>query len=142
MTWFYDFKLNILLKHNNLINKKFKHDVCVLKKWILRLFYDSFFHIFADRTSINAIKSLFFDQCFKQLMDMSIYLTAPLQLDKICRACLTEKGDMRPLFGACLDEMLVSFASIQVRYSADYLRKKRTIRNACFRSTKMMDCPI
>lgn len=47
-------------------------------------------------------------------MDMTIYLTAPLQLDKICRACLTEKGDMRPLFGACLDEMLVSFASIQV----------------------------
>lgn len=45
---------------------------------------------------------------------MSVYLTAPLQLDKICRACLTEKGDMRPLFGACLDEMLVSFASIQV----------------------------
>lgn len=47
-------------------------------------------------------------------MDMSIYLTAPLQLDKICRACLTEKGDMRPLFGACLDEMLISFASLQV----------------------------
>lgn len=48
-------------------------------------------------------------------MDMSAYLTAPLRLDKICRACLTEKGDMRPLFGACLDEMLVSFASIQVK---------------------------
>ncbi|KAJ8956848.1 hypothetical protein NQ318_014262 [Aromia moschata] len=47
-------------------------------------------------------------------MDMSVYLTAPLQLDKICRACLTEKGDMRPLFGACLDEMLHSFASIEV----------------------------
>lgn len=47
-------------------------------------------------------------------VDMSVYLTAPLQLDKICRACLTEKGDMRPLFGACLDEMLHSFASIQV----------------------------
>lgn len=47
-------------------------------------------------------------------MDMSVYLTAPLQLDKICRACLTEKSDMRPLFGACLDEMLHSFASIEV----------------------------
>lgn len=47
-------------------------------------------------------------------MDMTPYLTAPLQLDKICRACLTEKGDMRPLFGACLDEMLVSFAGIEV----------------------------
>ncbi|CAH1980639.1 unnamed protein product [Acanthoscelides obtectus] len=47
-------------------------------------------------------------------MDMSIYLSTPLQIDKICRACLSEKGDMRPLFGACLDEMLNSFASIEV----------------------------
>lgn len=49
-------------------------------------------------------------------MDMSVYLQSPLRLDKICRACLTEKGDMKPLFGACLDEMLVSFASIQVQF--------------------------
>lgn len=48
-------------------------------------------------------------------MDLSIYLTAPLQLDRICRACLSEKGDMKPLFGACLDEMLLSFANIQVK---------------------------
>jgi hypothetical protein len=54
-------------------------------------------------------------------MDMSVYLTAPLRLDKICRACLTEKGDMRPLFGACLDEMLVSFASVQVIYTLCYM---------------------
>lgn len=47
-------------------------------------------------------------------MDMSAYLTAPLQLDKICRACLMERGDMRPLFGACLDEMLNSFSSLEV----------------------------
>lgn len=45
---------------------------------------------------------------------MSAYLTAPLQLEKICRACLSEKGDMKPLFGACLDEMMLSFANIQV----------------------------
>lgn len=50
-------------------------------------------------------------------MDLSVYLTAPLQLDKICRACLSEKGDMKPLFGACLDEMLLSFANIQVNVS-------------------------
>ncbi|KAL3283575.1 hypothetical protein HHI36_006714 [Cryptolaemus montrouzieri] len=48
-------------------------------------------------------------------MDMSVYLAAPLQLDKICRACLSVKGDMRPLFGACLDEMLLSFASLEVK---------------------------
>ncbi|KAL1490426.1 hypothetical protein ABEB36_013125 [Hypothenemus hampei] len=47
-------------------------------------------------------------------MDMTAYLTAPLQLNKICRACLLEKGDMRPLFGACLDEMLQNFSGIQV----------------------------
>lgn len=41
-------------------------------------------------------------------------LQAPLQLERICRACLSERSDMRPLFGACLDEMLVSFAGIQV----------------------------
>ncbi|KAG5893694.1 hypothetical protein JTB14_017803 [Gonioctena quinquepunctata] len=35
-------------------------------------------------------------------------------LERICRACLTEKGDMKPLFGACLDEMLHSFANIEV----------------------------
>lgn len=54
-------------------------------------------------------------------MDLSVYLTAPLQLDKICRACLSEKGDMKPLFGACLDEMLVSFANIQVNVNFSWL---------------------
>lgn len=54
-------------------------------------------------------------------MDLSVYLTAPLQLDKICRACLSEKGDMKPLFGACLDEMLVSFANIQVNVNLSWL---------------------
>lgn len=53
---------------------------------------------------------------------MSVYLDTPLRLDKICRACLTEKGDMKPLFGACLDEMLVSFASIQVNLFTSYQR--------------------
>ncbi|KAF5269214.1 hypothetical protein FQR65_LT02515 [Abscondita terminalis] len=47
-------------------------------------------------------------------MEMSIYLIAPLALDKICRACLSESVNMKPLFGSCLDEMFVNFASIQV----------------------------
>lgn len=55
-------------------------------------------------------------------MDMSVYLQSPLRLDRICRACLTEKGDMKPLYGACLDEMLVSFASIQVQYTSFILK--------------------
>lgn len=37
-----------------------------------------------------------------------------IELDKVCRACLGKKSDMRPLFGSCLDEMLTSFASITV----------------------------
>lgn len=51
----------------------------------------------------------------KRNMDITAYLSTPLQLDKICRTCLSIKGDMRPLFGACLDEMLSSFASIEVK---------------------------
>lgn len=47
-------------------------------------------------------------------MDLTAYLTNPLQIDKVCRACLIEKGDMRPLFGACLDEMFQSFTGVQV----------------------------
>lgn len=47
-------------------------------------------------------------------MDIGQYLTAPLQIDKICRACLMERKDMKPLFGACLDEMLQYFTSIDM----------------------------
>lgn len=47
-------------------------------------------------------------------MDLDLYSQAPLNLDRICRACLSERTEMRPLFGACLDEMLISFANIQV----------------------------
>lgn len=64
-------------------------------------------------------------------VDMSVYLTAPLQLDKICRACLTEKGDMRPLFGACLDEMLHSFASVQVKNEQALPSRLPFLSNLC-----------
>lgn len=40
-----------------------------------------------------------------------------LELDKICRVCLTEKKDMRPLYGEMVAEMLMEFAQIQVFYS-------------------------
>ncbi|KAF7269096.1 uncharacterized protein LOC143202427 [Rhynchophorus ferrugineus] len=53
-------------------------------------------------------------------MDMSQYLTSPLQIDKICRACLMEKGDMKPLFGACLDEMLHNFTSLEITENDEY----------------------
>lgn len=37
-----------------------------------------------------------------------------LDLDKICRVCLTIKKDMRPLFGEQVAEMLMECAKIQV----------------------------
>lgn len=35
-------------------------------------------------------------------------------IDKVCRGCLGKKGEMRPLFGTCLDTMLMNVAEIQV----------------------------
>lgn len=37
-----------------------------------------------------------------------------LELDKVCRVCLTVKKDMRPLFGEMVAEMLMDFSRIQV----------------------------
>lgn len=34
--------------------------------------------------------------------------------DKVCRGCLGKKGEMRPLYGSCLDTMLMTVAEIQV----------------------------
>lgn len=37
-----------------------------------------------------------------------------IEFDKICRCCLGKKGDMRPLFGSCLDSMLRSVCSVLI----------------------------
>lgn len=37
-----------------------------------------------------------------------------IDLDKVCRVCLTIKKDMRPLFGEMVSEMLMEVARIQV----------------------------
>lgn len=39
-----------------------------------------------------------------------------LELDKICRVCLTIKKDMRPLYGEMIAEMLMECARIQVNF--------------------------
>lgn len=39
-----------------------------------------------------------------------------LELDKICRVCLTIKKDMRPLFGEMVADMLMECARIQVNF--------------------------
>lgn len=41
-----------------------------------------------------------------------------LELDKVCRVCLTVKKDMRPLFGEMVAEMLMDFTRIQVNRRA------------------------
>lgn len=44
-----------------------------------------------------------------------IYLSESIiEFDKICRGCLGKKGDMRPLFGSCLDSMLRSVCSVLI----------------------------
>lgn len=37
-----------------------------------------------------------------------------LDLDKICRVCLTSKKDMRPLFGEMIADMLMEVSRVQV----------------------------
>lgn len=34
--------------------------------------------------------------------------------NKICRGCLCKNGEMRPLYGSCLDNMLGAVAEIDV----------------------------
>ena len=43
-----------------------------------------------------------------------------IQLNKICRCCLTEKNDLRSLFDDqnCIPEMIMTFASVQVSFIA------------------------
>lgn len=44
-----------------------------------------------------------------------------LELDKICRVCLTVKKDMRPLFGEMIADMLMECARIQVNNLKKFL---------------------
>lgn len=47
-----------------------------------------------------------------------------LELDKVCRVCLTAKKDMRPLFGEMVAEMLMEFSQVQVNKSLKRVMKK------------------
>lgn len=38
-------------------------------------------------------------------------------LQKVCRGCLTKNGEMRPLYGSCLDKMLMTVAEVQVSFT-------------------------
>lgn len=51
-----------------------------------------------------------------------------LELDKICRVCLTAKKDMRPLFGEMVAEMLMEFSQVEVNqsgYQSQNIEKKQ-----------------
>lgn len=52
-------------------------------------------------------------------------------LDKVCRGCLAKNGDMRPLFGSFLDNMLRAVAEIEVidchKFSEETRSHKRWI---------------
>lgn len=49
-----------------------------------------------------------------------------LELDKICRVCLTVKKDMRPLFGEMIADMLMECARIQVHIVDISSRRAKT----------------
>lgn len=42
-----------------------------------------------------------------------------LHFNKICRACMCERNDLKPLFNACLADMLMKCASVKVRLETD-----------------------
>lgn len=54
-----------------------------------------------------------------------------LELDKICRVCLTVKKDMRPLFGEMVSEMLMECTRIQVSGDAKWEQLRRWLLGGC-----------
>lgn len=50
----------------------------------------------------------------KKTMENTVYLTESLNFNLICRSCLANKGEMRSLFGTCLDDMLKTVANIVI----------------------------
>lgn len=47
-------------------------------------------------------------------MSNTVYLTESLDFNRVCRGCLENKGEMRSLFGTCLDDMLKTVANIEI----------------------------
>lgn len=38
-----------------------------------------------------------------------------IEFNKICRTCMNEKNDLKPIFNACLPDMLMKCISIKVK---------------------------
>lgn len=55
--------------------------------------------------------------------------TPPLKFDKICRACLQIKKDMRPLFEQLTATMLMGISKVQVKYKYLLLRQWNNFGN-------------
>lgn len=47
-------------------------------------------------------------------MSNTVYLTDSLDFNRVCRGCLESRGEMRSLFGTCLDDMLKTVAQIAI----------------------------
>lgn len=64
-----------------------------------------FFFLFGEKVK------LFICVCVTCTKMTEIYID---DIDKVCRGCLGKKGEMRPLYGSCLDTMLMTVAEIDV----------------------------
>lgn len=53
-------------------------------------------------------------------------------LDKVCRGCLGKNGEMRPLFGSFLDNMLRTVAEIEVGVPSEKRKKLVILNGALF----------
>lgn len=51
---------------------------------------------------------------FDELMLVAMSSLALTDLTKVCRGCLGKNGEMRPLFGSSLDNMLQAVAEVEV----------------------------
>lgn len=93
-------------------------------------------YIFSKRNRVLAIVCLFSKNILFYIFDFNrsseielFFLSTDIMttlftedFDKICRCCLCKNGEMRPLFGSCLDNMLRFVAEIEVNFETKSFR--------------------
>lgn len=93
-------------------------------------------YIFSKRKRVLAIVCLFSKNILFYIFDFNrsseielFFLSTDIMttlftedFDKICRCCLCKNGEMRPLFGSCLDNMLRFVAEIEVNFETKSFR--------------------
>lgn len=79
----------------------------------------------------------------------TVYLSESLDFTKVCRCCLESKGEMKSLFGTCLDNMFKTVANIDISDSDGLpqqmcvrcvlqVSRAFTFRQQCERSDKIL----